>query len=58
MAGGKREGAGRPANPQKKQAYTIRLRPDQIEWLRSQKRGVAASLFEQAVTAAMEKDRV
>jgi len=33
--GGKREGAGRPKEPNKKKRYTIRLRPDQILWLKN-----------------------
>ena len=53
MRGGKREGSGRPIVIDKKQAYTIRLRPDQVEWLKKQKRGVAAKIFEDAVDAAM-----
>lgn len=54
MAGGKREGAGRPANLQKKVVYsTVKLRPEQIDWLRKQKRGIAAKLFESAIDAAM-----
>ena len=54
MAGGKREGAGRPANLQKKVVYsTVKLRPEQIDWLRKQKRGIAAKIFESAIDAAM-----
>ena len=54
MAGGKRKGAGRPANLQKKVVYsTVKLRPEQINWLRKQKRGLAAKIFESAVDAAM-----
>ena len=54
MAGGKREGAGRPANLQKKVVYsTVKLRPEQVDWLRKQKRGMAAKIFESAVDDAM-----
>ncbi len=54
MSGGKREGAGRPANLQKKVVYsTVKLRPEQIDWLRKQKRGIAAKIFESAIDAAM-----
>ena len=55
MRGGQRTGAGRPASPDKKQKYTVRLRPDQIEWLKNQKRGVASQLFERAVDEAMKQ---
>jgi hypothetical protein len=56
MAGGAREGAGRPAIPQKekKRAYATKLRPDQIKWIQSQKRGWAAKFFEQVIDEAME----
>jgi hypothetical protein len=55
--GGRRAGAGRksiPAND-KKQAYTTKLRPDQIGWLRTQYK--AASLIEQLIDEAMERYR-
>jgi len=57
MAGGKREGAGRPANPQKKRAYATALRPDQIKWLRSKKRGWAAKFFERVIDEAIEAEK-
>lgn len=34
---GKRKGAGRKPAPNKKQKYATMLRPDQVEWLKSQK---------------------
>ena len=41
--GGRREGSGRPQIPddEKKQLYATKLRPDQIKWLRSQKKAAA-----------------
>lgn len=35
--GGKRFGSGRPIDPNKKQPYSTRIRPDLIEWLKGQK---------------------
>ena len=52
-AGGKREGAGRPAKKDKKKSYATKLRPDQIQWLQSQKRGWAAQFFERVIDEAM-----
>ena len=34
--GGKRPGAGRPREPNKRVAVTVRLPPDLVEWLRAQ----------------------
>lgn len=55
--GGKREGAGRPQVPddQKKQIYATKLRPDQIRWLRSQKK--AAAILERLIDQEMQKDQ-
>lgn len=49
--GGSRPGSGRKANPNKKVAYTTKLRPDQVEWLRSLKN--AASTLEKLIDSAM-----
>ena len=39
---------------QKKVVYsTVKLRPEQVDWLRKQKRGIAAKIFEAAVDDAM-----
>ena len=49
--GGRRPGSGRKIKTDKKKAYTTKLRPDQIEWLRSQKN--AARTLEDLIDAAM-----
>ena len=49
MAGGKRIGAGRPLKPDKKINYGTKLRPDQVNLLRSKPRGFAAKFFEMAI---------
>ena len=56
MAGGKRDGAGRKPVPIKKQkkSITVTMRPDQIEWVRSQRRGWLAAAIEKMIDAAME----
>ena len=56
MAGGKRSGAGRPPNPDKKIKYGTKLRPDQVKWLRSKRRGFAAKFFEDAIDDKIKED--
>ena len=34
--GGKRKGAGRPADPDKKVMFSTRIRPDLLKWLQAQ----------------------
>lgn len=53
--GGQRKGAGRPAIPEheKKKDYGTKLRPDQIEWLRSQYK--AAAILERLIDEEMER---
>lgn len=54
--GGGREGSGRPQIPddEKKQIYSTKLRPDQIKWLRSQKK--AAAILERLIDDEMQKE--
>jgi len=58
MAGGAREGAGRPAIPQKdkKKTYSTKLRPDHIEWLRSHKQP-AAQILERLIQEEINTKR-
>lgn len=58
MAGGKRKGAGRPLKPDKKIPYATKLRPDQVAWLRAQKRGWAAQFFERVIDLAMKREKL
>ncbi len=53
--GGKRPGAGRKPFPsaKRKMSYSMKLRHDQIEWLRNQKIP-ATRLLENLIDAAME----
>lgn len=53
--GGQRKGAGRPAIPEeeKKKDYGTKLRPDQIEWLRSQYK--AAAILERLIDEEMAR---
>ena len=53
--GGIRKGSGRKplSDDQKKQSYATKLRPDQIEWLRSQKK--AAALLEKLIDKEINK---
>ena len=55
--GGQRKGAGRPAIPEheKKQDYGTKLRPDQIEWLRSQYK--AAAILERLIDEEMKRTK-
>ena len=53
-SGGKREGAGRKSDPNKKVRYTTRLRPDQIAWLQAQKN--AAKYIEDAIYEKIERE--
>jgi len=50
--GGKREGAGRPEKENKKISYATKLRPDQIEWLRTQAN--AAKILEEMIDKRIE----
>jgi len=49
--GGKRPGSGRKPKTDKKKMYATKLRPDQIEWLRSQEN--AARTIEKLIDSAM-----
>ena len=56
MAGGARDGAGRPPVPIKKQkqSITVTIRPDQVKWVRETKpRGWLAKLIEKAIDSEM-----
>lgn len=55
--GGRREGSGRPqiSDDEKKQLYSTKLRPDQIKWLRSQKK--AAAILERLIDEEMQKEQ-
>jgi hypothetical protein len=55
--GGARQGSGRKPLPdeQKKQTYSTKLRPDQIEWLRSQKK--AASILERLIDNKIQEEK-
>ena len=55
--GGARKGAGAKPVPdhKKKQSLTIRLRPDQIEFIKEQKRGWAAAIIEEFIDIEMKK---
>jgi len=55
MRGGTRKGSGRPAipKPAQKQSYATKLRPDQIEWLRSQYK--AAAILERLIDNEMQR---
>lgn len=48
MTGGRREGAGRKPDPDKKMPVTVKLPPWLVEWLRSQP-GSQAALIEDAL---------
>lgn len=54
--GGSRTGSGRKPVPEtdKKQNYTTKLRPDQISWLRSQKK--AAAILEKLIDNEMQNN--
>jgi len=54
--GGTRKGAGAPQLPdnKKKQSLTIRLRPDQIEFIKTQKRGWASSFIEKNIQRVID----
>jgi hypothetical protein len=56
MAGGKRQGAGRPVSTDKKISYATKIRPDQVQWLRSKKRGFAAQFLEKVIDEAMQAE--
>ena len=53
--GGKREGAGRKKNPDKKKNYTTKLRPDQILWLQAQKN--ASKALSDAINKLIEGEK-
>lgn len=54
--GGSRQGSGRKPLPdeQKKQTYSTKLRPDQIEWLKSKKK--AAAILEKLIDNQIKKE--
>lgn len=52
--GGKRDGSGRKPEPDKKLSYNTKLRPDQIEWLRSQYK--AAAILEKLIDNEMQNN--
>lgn len=55
--GGDRKRAGRPPVPEseKKKMYAVKLRPDQLEWLRSQYK--ASQIIERLIDDEMERMR-
>lgn len=57
MAGGKRDGAGRPAlkKGQHRIAYNVRLAPEIVKWLRSLPRGKATETIEKLLKEEMQK---
>lgn len=54
-AGGKRKGAGRPIKPDKKVPHCIKLRPDQLNWLRERKPN-GSKIIETLVDGAMSRE--
>ena len=50
--GGKRPGAGRPPEPGKRIAVTVRLPPELVEWLRAQPDSQSA-----LIQRALERER-
>ena len=56
--GGKRRGAGRPPIPEhlRKISYANKIRPDQVGWLQSKKRGFAAQFLEKVIDDAMQAE--